>query len=146
MKYYPHYLIDLARNLRKKQTPSEKILWEKLRNRRLAGLKFVRQFHVGRYIVDFYCREFKIAIEVEGGIHEAPYQREYDDVRFEELKVQGIQVLRFKNEEILNNINDVLKKIEETKNSIAMRPSPPPPLPARERGVTTKSGRGEGTL
>lgn len=108
---YPHYIIDVARQLRKSPTPAEKVLWEKLRNRKLGGLKFVRQHPFGRYVADFYCAELKFIIELEGSVHEDTLQKEYDDQRLEELKIRGMTVLRFKNHEILNNAEKVLKKI-----------------------------------
>ena len=67
MSPYPHHVIELARGLRKRSTPAEKILWKRLRNRGVGGLKFKRQKHIGRYRVDFYCDKLKLALEVEGG-------------------------------------------------------------------------------
>ena len=63
MKRYPHYLIDLARQFRKRATPAEAALWEQLRSKKLEGFKFVRQFHVERYVVDFCRREQKLVVE-----------------------------------------------------------------------------------
>jgi len=117
MKPDPHYLIDLARQFRKHATPAEKLLWEKLRNRRLSGYKFVRQIRKGQYIVDFCCREEKLIVEVEGGIHERSGQKEYDATRFEELDVRGFRVLRFSNDEVMNNIDNVLDRILQELNS-----------------------------
>ena len=111
MLAYPHYLVELARKFRKEQTEPETILWEQLRNRKLHGLKFKRQHRIGHFIVDFYCSELKRVVEVEGGIHEKPDQKEYDALRFEELKTRGLKILRLKNEEVLNNLNAVLKQI-----------------------------------
>lgn len=138
MKRYPHYLIELARQFRKRATPAEAALWERLRNKKLAGFKFVRQFHVGRYIVDFCCREQKLVVEVEGGIHEMENQKKYDGARFEELDLSGMRVLRFKNEEVFENMNGVLGKILAE----LRRPSSLNPLPLQERG---DQNRGEGT-
>jgi very-short-patch-repair endonuclease len=138
MKRYPHYLINLARQFRKRATPAEAALWERLRNKKLAGFKFVRQFHVERYIVDFCCREQKLVVELEGGIHEMEAQKEYDRVRFEELELRGMTILRFNNEEIFQNMDSVLEKILTE----LRRPSPPTPLPLRERG---DQNRREGT-
>lgn len=111
MQAYPHYLIDFARKFRKEQTRSEAILWQYLRNRKHHGLKFKRQHRIGNFIVDFYCRELKLVVELEGGVHEIPDQQEYDAVRFEELQNRGLRILRFKNEEVLNNPDAVLKQI-----------------------------------
>ena len=111
MKKYPHHLIELSRRLRKRSTPAEKMLLERLRNRKLGQYKFVRQFHVERYIADFYCRQLKLVVEVEGGIHDADFQKKNDDIRFEELELHGHRILRFRNEEVLENIETVLQKI-----------------------------------
>ena len=135
MKRYPHYLINLARQFRKRATPAEAALWERLRNKKLGGYKFVRQFHIERYIADFCCREQRLVVEVEGGIHEMKSQKEYDRTRFEELELAGFRVLRFKNEEIFENVDVVLHKIlAELK-----RPSPPNPSPVSGEG-RSKSG------
>ena len=116
MSAYPHYIIDIARQLRKRSTISEKILWGRLRRHQLDELKFKRQHHIGRYIVDFFCSELNLIIELEGGIHEKENQKEYDDVRFEELESRGFKILRIKNDEVVNEIENVLKKILEFKH------------------------------
>ena len=111
-------ITQLARDLRKNQTETEKELWKHLRNRKLGGFKFTRQFPIvyGNnldgikqfFIVDFYCFEKKVAIELDGQIHN--FQKNYDTEREAIIKEKGIKILRFKNEEI-NNINEVLEKI-----------------------------------
>lgn len=111
MKHYPRYAIELARLFRKRPTPAEKTLWEKLRDRRLGGLKFKRQQHIGRYVADFYCAELKLVVELEGKIHETADQKEYDQVRFEELDARGLRVLRINNEEVLQCVENVLERI-----------------------------------
>ncbi len=124
MKRYPHYIIDLARKLRKQATPSEEILWECLRNRRLSGLKFKRQHHIDRYIVDFYCAEMKLVVELEGSIHEEKDQIEYDDYRMKYLEGRGLCVMRFRNEEVVNSRETVLDTILQYRNRIPLLPSP----------------------
>lgn len=111
MKRYPHYIIEIARELRKKPTRAEKVLWQKLRNRKLGGLKFVRQHPIGRYVTDFYCHELGLVVELEGSIHENLDQRSYDADRFEEFENRGLKILRFKNEMIRENIEAVLERI-----------------------------------
>ena len=90
-------------------TPSEEVMWEILRNRRLDGKKFLRQhviyygYAMGNYqffIVDFYCAEEKLVIEIDGGIHE--YQKEYDEQRTLILEESGLRILRIKNEELID--------------------------------------------
>lgn len=116
MSAYPHYFIDIARQLRKRSTISEKILWERLHRRQLDGLKFKRQHHIGRYIVDFFCNELRLILELEGGVHEKDNQKEYDEVRFQELESRGFKILRIKNDEVIDNIENVLKKILKFKH------------------------------
>jgi very-short-patch-repair endonuclease len=127
----PHHshLTHIARELRRSQTPAEALLWERLRNRKLAGLKFKRQHRIGRFIVDFYCRELRLVVELEGGIHDRTDQRTYDEMRFEELKARGLRVLRIRNEEVLNDVEGVLRKIVAL--TLSLRDTP---LPIRERG------------
>ena len=89
-----------------------------MRNKKFNKLKFYRQYPIfvdflGRetfYIADFYCHQVKLVIELDGRIHEK--QKEKDDLRTEVINTKGIKVLRFKNFDVLNNINNVLKKIE----------------------------------
>jgi very-short-patch-repair endonuclease len=118
----PKSIIELARELRKEQTPAEELLWQKLRNRKLSGLKFDRQFpivvpvynHPSNYfIADFYCHEKKLVLKLDGDIHLGRRISEHDTARTHYLKQTGIRVLRFKNEEVLNNTGEVLKKIME---------------------------------
>ncbi len=114
---YPHHIIDVARKLRQMQTPTEKLLWERLRNRKLDGLKFSRQHPFGRFVADFYCAELKLIIECEGDIHKQKDQKEYDGIRFDELKTRGLYVMRIQNEEVEKNVDGVLRKIREFRKS-----------------------------
>ena len=72
---------ERRRQLRKEQTFCEKILWQYLRNRSLKGVKFRRQYSIDNYVIDFYCPKIKLAIELDGNIHELPEQRDYDAKR-----------------------------------------------------------------
>lgn len=101
---------EAARQLRKDQTDAESVLWKLLRNRQLLGYKFRRQHTFPPYILDFYCVDKKLVIELDGGQH---LEREvYDKQRTEFLEAHGIKVLRFWNDEILKQPADVLIKIE----------------------------------
>ena len=102
-----------AAELRKNMTDQEKYLWRYLRNRKMKGLKFRRQHPVDIYILDFYCHECRLAIEVDGEIHSTPDQKEWDENRTHELNEFGIYVLRFTNNYVWNNMKDVLTKIEQ---------------------------------
>ena len=102
----------MARTLRRRQTLPEKLLWLYLRNRRLDGIKFLRQHPIGRYIADFYCNEFKFVVELDGNIHDAPDRKEYDSYRTEDLDARGISVLRIRNDRItIENMDQVLNEI-----------------------------------
>ena len=90
-------LRDHARDLRRALTISEQRLWNWLRNRTFGGYKFRRQFPIEGYILDFYCQELGLAIEVDGRQHELPCVREYDDERTCDLKILGVCVLRIPN-------------------------------------------------
>lgn len=118
----------LAREQRRKPTPAEEKLWEALRNRRLAGLKFRRQHPFGPYILDYFCVEQQIEIEIDGGIHTEPDQVERDIQRTEFLNQLGVRILRFDNGEVENHLNQVLKQIQASC-------SPSPDAPASGEGA-----------
>lgn len=101
----------LAAELRKNMTYAEKVLWQQLRNRKLGDLKFRRQHPVDIFILDFYCHEKKLAIEVDGGIHNHEAQKEWDENRTYELNEFGIVVLRFSNEEVIDKTEMVVDSI-----------------------------------
>jgi very-short-patch-repair endonuclease len=136
----PRSLLEKARELRKQQTPAEAILWECLRDRQLLNAKFRRQHNIGQIIADFYCHEAKLIIEVDGGIHST--QRDRDQIRDEWANAQGLTILRLTNDEILENIEQALKKI-----ATYLPSSPQPPSPKGEDGAKpdlspSPSGRG----
>jgi len=93
------FLIDKRRKLRKNQTTAEHVLWQRLR-RSQFGVKFRRQFSIGSFIVDFYCHELKLIIELDGWIHGEEEFREKDSVRQRMLESQGYKIRRYKNEQI----------------------------------------------
>ncbi len=99
------------KRLRKGQTKAEQKLWSKLRRKQL-GYKFRRQHGFDRYIIDFYCSELLLAIEVDGNIHDNKIQREYDRIRQEYLESFFIKVLRFRNEQVLFEIESALAVIK----------------------------------
>jgi very-short-patch-repair endonuclease len=107
-----------ARELRQEMTRAEQLLWERLRSRQLAGLKFRRQHPLGPFITDFYCAECRFVIEIDGDIHD--FQEEQDEQRTRQFEEFGYRVIRFRNEEVESNIELVLKKIFE----ICQSPSP----------------------
>ena len=105
-------ILDRANALRKDMTEAEVVLWAKIRKRQILGYKFRRQHPIGQCIADFYCHEKKLVVEIDGGYHNVETQSERDEQRTLELEKLGIKVLRFKNEEILDNMNGVLEKIK----------------------------------
>ena len=111
-------IIELCRQLRKNQTPSELLLWQKLRSRNFSGFKFRRQHPViyqsiqGRrsfFIPDFYCSEAKLVIEVDGKIHD--FQKDYDENRDRILEELGLRTIRIKNEDLKRDLETVALKI-----------------------------------
>ena len=107
-------LYEYAKQMRRNSTEAEEALWNRLKNKRAAGLKFRRQHPIDKFIADFYCHEKRLVIELDGNIHADDEQRDLDKGRTETLNDFGIKVLRFKNEEILDNIEEVIKKILDT--------------------------------
>jgi len=107
----PAHIYRLCRRLRRTQTSSEAILWEALRSRRVAGLKFRRQHPFGRYIADFYCPQAGLVVEIDGPNHNAKRQLEYDRSRDEELVSRDLRIIRFTTEQEENNPEHVLSVI-----------------------------------
>ena len=108
-----NYQNENARKLRKNMTPQERKIWSIIKNRQFYGYRFRRQFPIGKYIVDFVCRETKIIIEIDGGQHNEPKDILYDKERTEYLNKSGYTVLRFWNNEIDNNISGVYERLKE---------------------------------
>jgi very-short-patch-repair endonuclease len=104
---------ERRRELRRNQTEAEKLLWGYLRNKQFYGLKFFRQYSVGPYIIDFYCPKLRLAVELDGGQHSEEEVRGYDMVRSDYLRAQGIETIRFWNNDVMKNIEGVLLKIAE---------------------------------
>ena len=125
-------------SLRAKQTDCEKVLWFHLRNRRLSGHRFLRQYSIGQYIIDFYCPKQKLAIELDGSQH---LERiEYDQCRSNYLQSLGLKVIRYNDTEVLRQLNSVLENISSYLT--------PPDLPfgKGEGNPTLLSKRGSGGL
>ena len=123
-----------AKRLRRAQTDAERKLWLRLRSRQMNGFKFRRQQPIGRYIVDFFCPESRLVVELDGGHHADQVQK--DQRRTEFLNKTGYRVLRFWDNEVLTNTESVLQKIINELNHPSPRPSP-----SRGEGVE-KQGRG----
>ena len=107
---------DQRKSLRNHATPAEALLWRALKGKSAAGFKFRRQQGIGPYILDFYCPFLKLCIELDGSSHD--YKSEYDAVRTSFLQSQSIRVIRFKNEQVWANVDDVVAEIIRIGNTI----------------------------
>ena len=106
-----------ARKLRNNLTPAEALLWSALRNKKVEGLRFCCQHPVGNFILDFYCPACKLVIEVDGEIHN--HQIDYDEARTAKLAEYSYTVIRFSNEEVINDLPKVLTKIRLVARSLS---------------------------
>src|SRR3989338_4291333 len=102
---------DRRRELRSKQTRPEELLWYRLRNSQLDNQHFFRQYSVGPYVLDFYCAQLRLAIEVDGSQHDEADAIEYDKEREMYLAGLDIKTIRFKNKEVMSNIENVIMRI-----------------------------------
>ena len=133
----PVYALDLRRDLREASTKAEQLVWAMIRDRRMNGAKFRRQHSVGRFIVDFVCLESNLVIELDSGYHD--YTVDEDKGRESFLKAQGLQVIRFWNEDVLKDADAVARAISNTLSVInEVEPPRPHPSPLPRNG-------GEGT-
>ena len=104
---------EIARRLRRRPTRSEELLWQALRNRKLAGLKFLRQHPVGASIVDFYCHEKRLAVEVDGPMHREEDAARRDRERQELIEKYGIRFYRCTSEKVERDLEGVLEEIRK---------------------------------
>jgi very-short-patch-repair endonuclease len=118
-----------AKTLRNQATPTERLLWTALSNRKVDGYKFSRQIPVGPYFADFLCREARLVVELDGFSHDL--NQDYDQRRDAFMKAQGYQLLRFNNADVMNNLEGVV----ETIALMLTETGPPPTPPASGRGV-----------
>lgn len=107
-----------AKELRKNMTPAEKLLWQRLRNYKLDGFYFRRQHPIKYFIADFYCAKADLIVELDGGIHNTPDNKEWDINRTVELEKSGVTVIRFTNEEVFNDIESVIQRIRQQLRSL----------------------------
>lgn len=113
-RYANHPELNAIRvDLRNHATPAERALWQMLKGRRLAGRKFRRQHSVRRFVVDFYCPSERLAVEVDGGVHEDPARAEADGARQRALEALGIRVVRVRSAEVLTTPDVVLARIAQ---------------------------------
>ena len=105
----------LRQSLRNNSTAPEAILWRALKGKQVDGLKFRRQFGLGPYVLDFYCPEIRLGIELDGGIHKTYEQSQYDEARTSFIASNNIKVIRFENDVVYRNINSIIEEIREQK-------------------------------
>ena len=138
----PPDILTHARSLRRRQTDAEQFLWGLLRDRRFAGRKFRRQHPIGRYILDFYCHERRLAVELDGGQHNEEEARSRDDRRSRFLREQGVRVVRFWNHDVLLRTDSALESLwDEVHGDVGTSvPSPQTPLPGGEGLLSKREG------
>ena len=134
---YNHNLKKLAKDLRRNMTLSEVLLWNELKQKKMMGFDFDRQRPIGSYIVDFFCKELSLAIEIDGDSHIFRY--DYDEKRQVELEKIGVEFLRFEDIEVKKNMFNVLKVIEDW-----IKINKPTPGPSQE-GSLPPSDSGKNT-
>ncbi len=127
--------LNLKRRLRSNMTGPEARLWSRLRARQFQGLKFRRQHGIGPYIVDFYCPEQSLVIEVDGDSHAGAEQIMKDKQREQYLRSRGLRVIRYINDDVVKNLDGVLEDLS-AKVSLG---SPPPNPSLRRRGKEAES-------
>ncbi len=120
----PPELLAHCRELRRRYTLAEQLLWALLRNRQLNGFKFRRQHPLNGFILDFYCHEARLAVEVDGGGHGLGRQAHYDQHRTQVIEAEGIRVMRFWNYQVMDSLEDVLRIILEALEERTHTPSP----------------------
>ena len=127
---------DFRRQLRSNGTPAEGRLWKLLRARQVEGLQFRRQYGMGKYILDFYCPELKLAIELDGNVHDNSVSGAHDAIRDKVLREYfGREIFRYKNIEVLRQPDVIIDAIISYKNSLLSNlPIIPPPNPLPEGG------------
>jgi very-short-patch-repair endonuclease len=121
---YNRKLKLLARKLRQNMTLSEVLLWNELKQKKMLGYDFDRQRPIDEYIVDFYCKELFLAIEVDGDSHDTDEAQHKDQIRQKRLESLGVSFLRFENLEVKRNMNNVLKEIESWIENNQPTPNP----------------------
>ena len=102
-----------ARVMRRNPTPAEDMLWKRIRRKQVGGFRFRRQFAIERFIVDFYCFEARLVLEIDGAIHDEPGHAEYDNQRQQYLEALGMRVLRFTNAQVTNDAEAVVEFIRD---------------------------------
>ncbi|CAN0602406.1 unnamed protein product [Ectocarpus sp. 12 AP-2014] len=127
--HYNPELVDLAKKLRNNMTLGEIALWREIKGKKL-GVRFSRQIPIDRYIVDFYCKDLQLAIEVDGSIHFEEGHEEKDNQRQTRLASLGVTVIRFSDTDVKNNLSYILAELKVQIESL--KPKTPTPSPSQE--------------
>ena len=109
--YASKHMIHRSRDLRQRETTPEKLLWLALRNGQIGGIKFRRQHPVGPYVVDFYCRDARLVVEVDGLSHDDKARQ--DAAKTNHIELQGLRILRVMNEDVMHDLDAVTRKIAQ---------------------------------
>jgi len=120
---YTPDLVPFAKKLRNNMTMGEISLWRELKNKKL-GVRFSRQIPIDNYIVDFYCKELQLALEVDGSVHFIEGQQEKDTIRQNRLEYLGVRFIRFSDSDVKDNLNEVLEEIKKMILNIKPTPNP----------------------
>jgi len=132
-----------ARTLRLNQTNAEELFWKMVSNRKIFGFKFRRQHPVGKYIVDFYCHESLLVVELDGDVHNLERIKNYDEKREVELKKLKLEIIRFTNEEVLFDSDGTIAELERVLlNRKSGLPSSSVLLPWEKEAIPLSQGRG----
>ena len=128
MNYSNHPVTkEFRQQLRREETPTERMLWKRLRSKQLDGFRFRQQHGFGPYVLDFYCPKLRLCIELDGSVHDSDEQQQRDAERTMFLNQNRIKVIRFKNEEIEEDIEKVLSTIRKYINDEICLFRPPTP-------------------
>jgi very-short-patch-repair endonuclease len=116
---------ERRRSLRQNMTRAEAILWNHIKQKQILGQRFLRQFSIGPYIVDFFCPKLNLSVEVDGDTHLSDDELEYDKIRQQNIETLGITFLRFTNGEIYGALDQVIETIESKVNELMKNPPTP---------------------
>ena len=132
---------EKRRQLRNNLTKAEVIVWQHLKGRQVNNCKFRRQYSIGPFVLDFYCPELKLAIEIDGSSHDHEDAQAYDQERQKYIEALGITFLRFTNEQVYKNIESVVMSINE--KSLQLKQTPPLGKGRKQRFLVLPLGKGE---
>ncbi|HGY54960.1 MAG TPA: endonuclease domain-containing protein [Caldithrix abyssi] len=121
-----HKFKETRKKLRNNPTQTERILWDELKGKKLGGFKFRRQYGIDQFVIDFYCPRIKLAVELDGSVHQNSDIKNYDRERQKYIETFGVTFLRFKNSDVLKRKEWVLEQILVTARRLTTTPKSPP--------------------